>query len=68
MSGHETDTTSPSETPVKSPNGNSTTIQVRVPPPLLEAFRALAEREFDTVSGRIRLLMREDVRRNRSSV
>lgn len=41
-------------------------ITVRVPEPLLRAFKDLASREYDTASNRIRSLMREDVRTNGS--
>lgn len=42
----------------------SVTVSVRLPEPLLEELREIAAREYDTPSGRIRLLVREDVRQN----
>lgn len=39
-------------------------LTVRVPEPLLRAFKDLADREYDTASNRLRFLIREDVRAN----
>lgn len=42
----------------------SITFSVRIPEPLFQAFKALAGEEYDTPSGRLRYLIREDVRTN----
>lgn len=37
-------------------------LTIRVPAPLLESFKRIADHEYDTVGNRLRMLMREDVR------